>query len=653
MRRKLALIGLLLAVAAMLRWYIVAQSAEALADAAPVIFYALEPNKPLRLTTGDARVLRLGVRFRDSALQDTSSHALTLVFRAKDGSELARELLDDPWLELAEPVEGVAFTRTRFTRLVPPEGAVSLDLSTAHAGAIARLTGGREDTHARAADLRRIRVDPSLLTGEEARRMSALKWGPLPALSEAQTVILPRLLTDLEKPAQPQTRPDAPVSAEVDAEHALALNLMGPGQATLMADGKASLLVRMLGAAPEQRVELAAPCAITLDVPAGGASLLVEARAAVGGQSSEASAGASATLKVMLDGAAVLRSEGDVRTRLADQLGGDQTLRYTLDGPEPVRIWASKLRPGSAPASVHYRLLRAGEELLSGELGLADASDAFSFRVQGEQRRAIGETTQTMLIPDGADLLELSASTEVLAGADTHVTQGADATPLAPFPVPPEGLHWLFVASRAPSWVPLSPLVSAQKVELGRTSRLALVEPFVPEESSFVALRPQGGRAAELRESGAEADAREPAERRTAFEFAPGRALTLRITTKAGLIKPIYLALYRSDSSAGQLALTVDGESPRRQRGQCERITGGAQTRTLVDDGSDALLSRGGLTVKRALATLLLGDDLAAGQHVVQVRYTGPGRAWARFWTPGKRAKRERVRLWVSQEPIE
>jgi hypothetical protein len=113
------------------------------------------------------------------------------------------------------------------------------------------------------------------------------------------------------------------------------------------------------------------------------------------------------------------------------------------------------------------------------------------------------------------------------------------------------------------------------------------------------------------------------------------------------------MAIYRAPASAGTLAATVDGGHPRRQRGPCERITYASQTRKLADDGVQAKLGRGNQVLTRALTTLVLGDDLAPGQHVVDIHYDGPERVWVRFWTPGKRAKRERVSLWVSQEATE
>jgi len=59
----------------------------------------------------------------------------------------------------------------------------------------------------------------------------------------------------------------------------------------------------------------------------------------------------------------------------------------------------------------------------------------------------------------------------------------------------------------------------------------------------------------------------------------------------------------------------------------------------------------GGVT--RTFTRFTLGDDLAQGRHLVEVAYESDsqrGATWVRFWTPGHRARRERVSMWMTED---
>jgi len=136
---------------------------------------------------------------------------------------------------------------------------------------------------------------------------------------------------------------------------------------------------------------------------------------------------------------------------------------------------------------------------------------------------------------------------------------------------------------------------------------------------------------------------------RTAFALGAERPLRLVVQTR-GKTRAVHVALYRSDASPGRLEIAVDGGHPEHRRGAIERMTNATQQRTVDDSAGEAVRLADGAGLSRSFATIVLGDDLAPGRHMVEVSYAGGAQAWARFWTAGRQAQREQVNLWISEE---
>ena len=140
--------------------------------------------------------------------------------------------------------------------------------------------------------------------------------------------------------------------------------------------------------------------------------------------------------------------------------------------------------------------------------------------------------------------------------------------------------------------------------------------------------------------------------RRTAFELPPSGSL--RIGVDAGSeIRSVQIAVYSPDASAGRLTVRIDEGQPRRHPGVFRKPTIPQTQHELAASTQTAVRMPQAALMHRSLTSVALGDDLAPGHHVLDLRYEGSAHAWARFWTAGHRAAHERVRLWIAEESSE
>lgn len=128
-----------------------------------------------------------------------------------------------------------------------------------------------------------------------------------------------------------------------------------------------------------------------------------------------------------------------------------------------------------------------------------------------------------------------------------------------------------------------------------------------------------------------------------------GAGARLQVTKPAGAW-PLHFAVY--GVGGGELTVEVDGGQPRRQSGAVERITSSRrQLRWAAAAGPTVLLLPARESLSRALVgTVLLGDDLPAGAHTIDVRAPQGAATWVRFWAPGHKAHREKAESFVVED---
>jgi hypothetical protein len=139
---------------------------------------------------------------------------------------------------------------------------------------------------------------------------------------------------------------------------------------------------------------------------------------------------------------------------------------------------------------------------------------------------------------------------------------------------------------------------------------------------------------------------------RTAYEIAPDGGLQVAIDV-AQQVRPVYIAVYRQEVGAGRLTVKLDDGHPLRHPGEYQRATIAEAVRDLEPSAVQAVRLPNADSLHRSIVKVVLGDDLVAGRHILALTYSGSDRAWARLWTAGHHARRERVKLWTAEEPSE